>query len=98
MDKPKGKPIQKSEPKGSQPDIAAMMARLEERISFLVTKATETCVQLKDLEDQVAHMVDDFEDRFVLKAEFAPVRSIVYGIVGIILVAVAGAVVALVVK
>ena len=90
--------MQKSADKCDKPDVALALARLEERIVFLVEKVTETCAKIGELDDQLDGLSDEFEGKFVSKAEFAPVRSIVYGIVGIILVAVAGAVVALVVR
>lgn len=90
--------MQKSADKCEKPDVALALARLEERIVSLVEKVTETCAKIGELEDQIDQISSEFEVRFVTRAEFAPVRSIVYGIVGIILVAVAGAVVALVVR
>ena len=71
------------------------MENAEERraISFEVidTKLNFIMQSVKDIKQ-------DLEKNYVTRMEFDPVKKIIYGLVGIILVAVVGAVIALVVK
>lgn len=50
-----------------------------------------------DVKTEIKSDIAEIKRSFVLKAEFLPVKTIVYGLVAIILVAVVGAVVTLVV-
>ena len=56
----------------------------------------EILLSIRELQGQVKLLRENSE-RYVSKVEFEPVQKIVYGMVGIILVAVIGALVALVV-
>ena len=71
------------------------MEQTEERraISFEVidTKLNFIMQSVKDIKQ-------DLEKNYVTRMEFEPVKKVIYGLVGIILVAVVGAVIALVVK
>lgn len=62
----------------------AWMARLEERLSQLERKV-----------DDVRNKLDT---KFVTQEEFKPVRIVVYGMVGMMLVSVGSALIALVIK
>lgn len=52
---------------------------------------------LDDLKTSVADVKKNTEANFVLKAEFTPVKQIVYGLVGLVLTAVVTAVIGLVI-
>ena len=71
------------------------MEHAEERraISFEVidTKLNFIMQSVKDIKQ-------DLEKNYVTRMEFDPVKKVIYGLIGIILVAVVGAVIALVVK
>ena len=60
---------------------------LEQKLDLAITKTTELIGKF-----------DGLEKRFVLRAEFEPVRAVVYGMVGMILIAAAGSLISLVVK
>jgi hypothetical protein len=53
---------------------------------------------LNHIQADVKEIKEKMESHFITKEEFDPVKKIVYGLVGIILVAVIGALVALVLK
>jgi tetrahydromethanopterin S-methyltransferase subunit B len=53
---------------------------------------------LDDLNGTVKDVKKNTEMNFVTKAEFTPVRQIVYGMVGLLLTAVVGALISLVVR
>lgn len=48
-------------------------------------------VTLRDVYQSIEHLRREIADSYVTKAEFAPVKSIAYGVVGLILVTVVGA-------
>lgn len=50
-----------------------------------------------DLKKSVDEVKKNTEENFVTKAEFAPVKQIVYGLVGLVLTAVVGALIGLVI-
>ena len=49
-------------------------------------------------QDDILKKLDNFDMKFVSKTEFWPVKTIVYSLVGTILLAVVGAIVALILK
>lgn len=53
---------------------------------------------MKDLKDGMDEVNKKLNDRYVSKEEFEPIKKVVYGLVGLILVAVVGAIISLVVK
>ena len=53
---------------------------------------------LAEIKGDVKSMKDDVKECYVTKVEFDPIKRLVYGAVGVILLAVIGAVIALVVK
>lgn len=62
---------------------------------------TKFAVMAKDIEfirQEVTEIKGRIDGHFVTREEFDPVKKVVYGMVGLILVAVAGALIALVVK
>lgn len=54
-------------------------------------------VTLRDIYEAVNGLREDIADKYVTKDAFEPVRNIVYGLVAVVLITVAGAIVALVV-
>ena len=64
-----------------------LLSRIDERTQFLVTEFGQFKQELKDL-----------NNKYVQKEEFTPVKTIVYGLVGMICIAVIGALVTLVVS
>ena len=62
----------------------AMLARIDERTSTLV----------RDIEE----IKEALNAKYVTHAEFDPVKKLVYGMVGLVMVAVVGALISLVVK
>lgn len=54
-------------------------------------------VTLRDIYEAVNGLREDIAEKYVTKDAFEPVRNIVYGLVAIVMIAVAGAIVALVV-
>jgi hypothetical protein len=55
-------------------------------------------VTLRDIYDQIDKLESKMEANYVQKSEFAPVRSLVYGMVGLVMMAVGTAIVATVIK
>lgn len=55
-------------------------------------------VSLKDIYDSVQELRHEIQENYVTKDEFTPVKSLVYGLVTLILLTVATAIVAQVVK
>lgn len=64
----------------------------------LVSRIDERSKAIKDSIEYLKKELVSLEDRFVTQDQFEPVKQIVYGLVGIVLVSIATAVVALVVK
>ena len=51
----------------------------------------------KELKNDISNLNDKVDSRFVTHDEFEPIKKVVYGLVGLILVSVVGALVALVI-
>ncbi len=64
----------------------------------LVSRVDERTTAMKNAVDGIKSDIQSLESRFVTKDQFEPVKLIVYGLVGLVLTAVATAVVALIVK
>ena len=87
--------------------IAATVVKDDAAIAASVIKSEAVAVAAALLGNDIAHIKEDiseikasFKDIktfYLTKDEFSPVRNIVYGMVGLILIAVVGAIVALVV-
>lgn len=54
--------------------------------------------RLGNIEEKVGHIDSQIGNNYITKAEFEPVKKLVYGLVSLILVAVVGAIMALVIK
>lgn len=54
-------------------------------------------VSIKDVYDAVNSLREDISQNYVTKDAFEPVRNVVYGLVGLILISVVGALIALVI-
>ncbi len=70
-----------------------------------VTTAAATAEQLARIDERttallrsVQHIERSLETQYVTQKEFSPIKSIVYGMVGVILLAVCGGLIALVLK
>ena len=57
-----------------------------------------TNITLKTIYDAVQDLRGEVKDTYVTKDEFTPVKLITYGIVGIVLMAVGGAIISIVVR
>ena len=57
-----------------------------------------TQITLKTIYDAVQDLRDEVKDTYVTKDEFTPVKLVTYGIVGIVLMAVGGAIISIVVR
>lgn len=55
-------------------------------------------VTLKTIYDAVQDLRDEVRNTYVTKDEFKPVKTIVYGIVGTVMLAVGGAIISIVVR
>ncbi len=65
-------------------DDSNLLSRIDERTLNLVS--------------QMEEIKETLENKYVTQAEFLPIRNIAYGLVSIIVVAVVGALIALVIK
>lgn len=54
--------------------------------------------EMSDVKSALSSMQQSYQQEFITRAEFAPVRQIVYGLVALILVAVVGALLTLVIR
>lgn len=63
----------------------------------LVSRIDERTTAMKNAVDSIRADIQSLENRFVTKDQFEPVKTIVYGLVGVVLMAVATAIVALVI-
>lgn len=77
-------------------EAGAMLARIDEKTGHtheMMTRMVETMREHEEKDDQ---RFRDVTREYVSQKEFEPVKKVVYGLVGLILTAVAGALVALV--
>jgi hypothetical protein len=65
-------------------DDSSLLARIDERT--------------RSMTDKITHIEKTLEDNYVTQKEFAPVRSVVFGMVGVILLSMLVAVIALIVR
>lgn len=82
----------------TEQEIQNLLSRLEERSNFNTKLHEANSELIKQVAVQLKEYVKAAEEKYVTKDEFNPVRQIVYGLVGLILVSVVGAVIALVVR
>jgi tetrahydromethanopterin S-methyltransferase subunit B len=77
------------------------MAKVSETMKTQVALIKKDVEYLKKSMDRLEEVVNEVkkntEEHFVTKSEFQPVRMIVYGLVGLILTAVAGSLIGLVI-
>lgn len=59
---------------------------------------TNNRVTIKDVYEQIESFREEVRDTYVSKSEFWPVRTLVYGFTGVLLLAVIGAIVNMVVQ
>lgn len=65
----------------------------------LIQKDTEYIkLGLEDTKNNINLIKNKLENRYISRDEFAPIKSIVYGLVGLILTGVVGALIALILK
>lgn len=65
------------------------------------TNTTKLAVMANDItyiKERIEHIDEQIGDNYVTKAEFTPIQKIVYGLVGVILLAVAGGLLTTVIK
>ena len=72
-------------------EAGEMLARIDER-------TTSTNAMVLRIDKRVDELESKMDAQFVTQAEFAPIKKLIYGAVGLILVAVMGALITLVVK
>lgn len=80
--------------KASQKDVGSRMDRLETTLSRSVDEIKETLLRFQT---EVRGEVTSMKSQYVTQDQFTPVRNVVYGLVGLILTTVIGALVHLVV-
>ena len=71
---------------------------LQSQVAVMASQVTRMSQDINEIKGDVRQIRSDNENHYVTKEEFEPVRRIVYGMVTIILVAVLGAIIALVVR
>lgn len=62
------------------------------------SRLTAVEAKLDDMKEDLQEMKELLRGEYITRAEFAPVRAVFYGMVGVILLAVMGALVALVLR
>lgn len=72
-------------------NIRVSMARLEGTVGSVREK-------IDGIEGKIDRMESHIDGRYVTQQEFEPIRNLVYGVVGTVLLSVLGAVIALVVR
>ena len=72
-------------------NTASALGRIEEKMTALEHQIVDLKTQLKDMNEHITA-------QFVTKVEFAPIKALVFGLVGLILLSVVGALLMLVVK
>lgn len=85
------------------PTQAAVLAVLASSMEQVKREVSETRNEIKDMRREIAdnyvrkEQFNSVENSYIKREEFAPVKSIVYGLVGLIMVSVVSAILALVV-
>lgn len=72
--------------------------RNEVKLAVMSEKITNIQSDVQDIKDSLRDLKTAVEEKFVTKGEFSPVKSVVYGLVALILTAVVTAVIYLVVQ
>lgn len=57
----------------------------EHHIDVEVSEILVSVGKIEERTSSILHRIEDIEEKFTLKAEFLPVKNIVFGLVGIIL-------------
>jgi len=70
--------------------IKEQLHKIDTSVEILKVEVKRTCNRCDDL-------IETLEEKFVSQSEFKPIRTIVYGIIGLVLTAVGGAIVSLVI-
>lgn len=78
--------------------MAKITANNTKEINGLTTNVAVILSEMKTVKDDVREIKDKLEKDYVTEDEFTPVKNIAYGLVSTILLAVIGALVALVLK
>lgn len=74
------------------------MADNQQQLTKLLIEVQRQSTILSHMEADVKEIKDDMKDRYVTNERFEPVQKIVYGLVGLILIAVVTALLAIVVN
>jgi hypothetical protein len=75
-------------------ELRDLLIRVDERTLSIEKRLNES---MSSNTERIIHIENKIDEKCVTKEEFQPVRLIVYGLVGIILVAVVGALIGLVI-
>lgn len=62
-----------------------------------ITRIPLICQSIVNISSDIKDINQKLDEKFVTKTEFSPVKTVVYGLVGLILVAVVGALIGLVI-
>jgi hypothetical protein len=76
-------------------NVREMIARIDERTSALLTSHGDLRTEIKDHVDTI---YADVEKHYTKKADFDPVRKLVFGFVGFMLISIGGMFIGLIVK
>lgn len=66
----------------------------ETSLDVVLTEINYIKKDIGEIKDSVA----DLKDSFITRAEFEPIKNVVYGMVGLVLISFLGAIIALVIK
>ena len=69
----------------------------QREIKELLVQVTQMSTTLSNVEKDISELKKDLREQYVTRTEFEPVQRLVYGLVGLVLVAVVSALIGLVV-
>lgn len=79
-------------------DQNATLSRLDERTRSIQDSLNEMKNDFKSFKDEIRNQMNDFDERYITRKEYdadqKPIKQIVYGVVGLILSTIVGAVIA----
>ncbi len=67
------------------------------QINVLANEVKNLTTSISELKTEIKDMKTEFKECYITKTEFDPIKRIVYGVVGLLLVAIAGAIIKLVI-
>lgn len=72
--------------------------RNEVKLAVMSEKVSNIETSLVEIKKSIEELVKKIDDTYVTKNEFAPIKSVVYGLVTLILTSVVGAIIYMVIK